>query len=98
MHVASVVLFDQLADLRRAAAGAGKADNVVARPRKGRGEFGAKTFGYAGDKQKRTGSGTPVELASDPEVRRVYLGEAFRLDEPSRTLPFYPTPQPFPTT
>ncbi|HYN03028.1 MAG TPA: LPS export ABC transporter ATP-binding protein [Vicinamibacteria bacterium] len=25
-------------------------------------------------------SGTPLELASDPEVRRVYLGEAFRLD------------------
>lgn len=25
-------------------------------------------------------SGTPVELASDEEVRRVYLGEAFRLD------------------
>ncbi|MCI0570821.1 MAG: LPS export ABC transporter ATP-binding protein [Myxococcaceae bacterium] len=29
-------------------------------------------------------SGTPAELASDEEVRRVYLGEAFRLDEPSR--------------
>lgn len=29
-------------------------------------------------------SGTPQELASDEEVRRVYLGEAFRLDE--RTL------------
>jgi lipopolysaccharide export system ATP-binding protein len=27
-------------------------------------------------------SGTPAELASDEEVRRVYLGEAFRLDEP----------------
>jgi lipopolysaccharide export system ATP-binding protein len=27
-------------------------------------------------------SGTPEELASDEEVRRVYLGEAFRLDEP----------------
>ncbi|HEY7413313.1 MAG TPA: LPS export ABC transporter ATP-binding protein [Vicinamibacteria bacterium] len=26
-------------------------------------------------------SGTPAELASDEEVRRVYLGEAFRLDE-----------------
>lgn len=26
-------------------------------------------------------SGTPDELASDEEVRRVYLGEAFRLDE-----------------
>jgi lipopolysaccharide export system ATP-binding protein len=26
-------------------------------------------------------SGTPRELASDPEVRRVYLGEAFKLDE-----------------
>jgi lipopolysaccharide export system ATP-binding protein len=26
-------------------------------------------------------SGTPQELASDEEVRRVYLGEAFRLDE-----------------
>jgi lipopolysaccharide export system ATP-binding protein len=26
-------------------------------------------------------SGTPRELASDEEVRRVYLGEAFRLDE-----------------
>ncbi|HSD27853.1 MAG TPA: ATP-binding cassette domain-containing protein, partial [Vicinamibacteria bacterium] len=25
-------------------------------------------------------SGTPSELASDPEVRRVYLGEGFRLD------------------
>jgi lipopolysaccharide export system ATP-binding protein len=25
-------------------------------------------------------SGTPRELASDPEVRRVYLGEGFRLD------------------
>ncbi len=25
-------------------------------------------------------SGTPLELASDPEVRRVYLGESFRLD------------------
>jgi lipopolysaccharide export system ATP-binding protein len=25
-------------------------------------------------------SGTPVALASDPEVRRVYLGEGFRLD------------------
>jgi lipopolysaccharide export system ATP-binding protein len=29
-------------------------------------------------------SGTPAELASDEEVRRVYLGEAFRLDERSR--------------
>jgi lipopolysaccharide export system ATP-binding protein len=27
-------------------------------------------------------SGTPFDLASDPEVRRVYLGEAFRLDGP----------------
>ena len=26
-------------------------------------------------------SGTPTELASDEEVRRVYLGEAFRLDD-----------------
>jgi lipopolysaccharide export system ATP-binding protein len=26
-------------------------------------------------------SGTPDQLASDEEVRRVYLGEAFRLDE-----------------
>jgi lipopolysaccharide export system ATP-binding protein len=26
-------------------------------------------------------SGTPVELASDPEVRRVYLGEGFRLED-----------------
>ena len=26
-------------------------------------------------------SGTPLELASDPEVRRVYLGEGFRLDD-----------------
>ena len=26
-------------------------------------------------------SGTPIELASDEEVRRVYLGEAFRLDD-----------------
>jgi lipopolysaccharide export system ATP-binding protein len=26
-------------------------------------------------------SGTPRALASDPEVRRVYLGEAFRLDD-----------------
>ncbi len=25
-------------------------------------------------------SGTPLDLASDPEVRRVYLGEGFRLD------------------
>jgi lipopolysaccharide export system ATP-binding protein len=25
-------------------------------------------------------SGTPLELASDPEVRRVYLGETFRLE------------------
>ena len=25
-------------------------------------------------------SGTPYELATDPEVRRVYLGEDFRLD------------------
>ena len=25
-------------------------------------------------------SGTPQQLASDPEVRRVYLGEGFRLD------------------
>jgi len=25
-------------------------------------------------------SGTPLELASDPEVKRVYLGEGFRLD------------------
>jgi lipopolysaccharide export system ATP-binding protein len=29
-------------------------------------------------------SGTPAQLASDEEVRRVYLGEAFRLDERSR--------------
>lgn len=29
-------------------------------------------------------SGTPGELASDEEVRRVYLGEAFRLDERGR--------------
>jgi lipopolysaccharide export system ATP-binding protein len=29
-------------------------------------------------------SGTPAELASDEEVRRVYLGEAFRLDERAR--------------
>jgi lipopolysaccharide export system ATP-binding protein len=28
-------------------------------------------------------SGTPAELASDEEVRRVYLGEAFQLDERS---------------
>jgi lipopolysaccharide export system ATP-binding protein len=28
-------------------------------------------------------SGTPRELASDPEVRRVYLGETFQLDEPA---------------
>jgi lipopolysaccharide export system ATP-binding protein len=28
-------------------------------------------------------SGTPVQLASDEEVRRVYLGEGFRLDEDS---------------
>jgi lipopolysaccharide export system ATP-binding protein len=27
-------------------------------------------------------SGTPLELASDPEVRRVYLGEDFHLDGP----------------
>ncbi len=27
-------------------------------------------------------SGTPRELASDPEVRRVYLGEGFHLDGP----------------
>src|SRR4029453_13147897 len=26
-------------------------------------------------------SGTPRELASDPEVRKVYLGETFQLDE-----------------
>jgi lipopolysaccharide export system ATP-binding protein len=26
-------------------------------------------------------SGTPFALASDPDVRKVYLGEAFRLDE-----------------
>jgi lipopolysaccharide export system ATP-binding protein len=26
-------------------------------------------------------SGTPEDLASDEEVRRVYLGESFRLDE-----------------
>ena len=29
-------------------------------------------------------SGTPSELASDPEVRRVYLGEGFRLDGSGR--------------
>ena len=29
-------------------------------------------------------AGTPAELASDDEVRRVYLGEAFQLDERSR--------------
>jgi lipopolysaccharide export system ATP-binding protein len=29
-------------------------------------------------------SGTPAELASDEEVRRVYLGEEFRLDERTR--------------
>jgi lipopolysaccharide export system ATP-binding protein len=29
-------------------------------------------------------SGTPAQLASDEEVRRVYLGEAFRLDERGR--------------
>ena len=29
-------------------------------------------------------AGTPAQLASDEEVRRVYLGEAFRLDQPSR--------------
>ena len=29
-------------------------------------------------------SGTPAQLASDEEVRRVYLGEAFRLDERAR--------------
>jgi len=28
-------------------------------------------------------SGTPRELASDPEVRRVYLGEGFHLDGPA---------------
>ncbi len=27
-------------------------------------------------------AGTPAQLASDEEVRRVYLGEAFRLDQP----------------
>ena len=30
-------------------------------------------------------SGTPAELASDEEVRRVYLGETFQLDEKSDT-------------
>jgi lipopolysaccharide export system ATP-binding protein len=29
-------------------------------------------------------SGTPLRLASDPEVRRVYLGEAFRLEGPDQ--------------
>jgi lipopolysaccharide export system ATP-binding protein len=28
-------------------------------------------------------SGTPHELASDPEVKRVYLGESFRLERPA---------------
>jgi lipopolysaccharide export system ATP-binding protein len=33
-------------------------------------------------------SGTPSELATDPEVRRVYLGEGFHLDGgPSSTVP-----------
>jgi lipopolysaccharide export system ATP-binding protein len=33
-------------------------------------------------------SGTPSELATDPEVRRVYLGEGFHLDRgPSSTAP-----------
>ncbi|HET7292400.1 MAG TPA: LPS export ABC transporter ATP-binding protein [Vicinamibacteria bacterium] len=31
-------------------------------------------------------SGTPVELASDEEVRRVYLGEGFRLDKRDEDL------------
>jgi lipopolysaccharide export system ATP-binding protein len=31
-------------------------------------------------------SGTPMDLASDEEVRRVYLGESFQLDEKSRAL------------
>jgi lipopolysaccharide export system ATP-binding protein len=30
-------------------------------------------------------AGTPGELASDEEVRRVYLGETFHLDEGDRT-------------
>jgi lipopolysaccharide export system ATP-binding protein len=41
-------------------------------------------------------AGTPGELASDEEVRRVYLGEGFRLDEPGqergrRTSPARPS-------
>jgi lipopolysaccharide export system ATP-binding protein len=32
-------------------------------------------------------SGTPSELASDEEVRRVYLGEGFRLDDDDPTRP-----------
>jgi lipopolysaccharide export system ATP-binding protein len=35
-------------------------------------------------------SGTPGELASDEEVRRVYLGEAFRLDEIAPARPEAP--------
>ena len=81
MHVASVVLFDQLADLRRAAAGAGKADNVVARPRKGRGEFGAKTFGYAGDKQKRTGH--DAQILGDQIQRRMLAMMAICASQPA---------------
>ena len=30
-------------------------------------------------------AGTPGDLASDEEVRRVYLGEAFQLDDGDRT-------------
>jgi lipopolysaccharide export system ATP-binding protein len=32
-------------------------------------------------------SGTPAELASDVEVRRVYLGEAFRLESETPSHP-----------
>ncbi len=38
-------------------------------------------------------SGTPAQLASDPEVRRVYLGESFRLDRSDAERKAQPGPR-----
>ena len=64
--------------MSRSAVGAGETKHVMARPRKGCGDFSAKTFGDTGDEQKRTGHRAQIQrrmlammaiCASQPAVK-----------------------------